>query len=197
MQAVGWMLVRIMALVLLSGYAQAQIRQLSDVRSICAEGILSKNFESNVVLSDVLSDYYESFERQFRDKAQSIAKVEFFYNGTAESPMAIWFPDGHAVNYDERRYTCDAEISSSGEVRALSPTIFRITIRLLVNGLLSEADSHLSQVEKSNRTATLWRFQSTSRVISPELEYTAYRAAVKAAVALASSKTIKPKRMKR
>lgn len=174
---------------LIASATPAQIRQLADVRAICAEGILSKNFESNEVLGGVLSDYYERFERQFREQAQHTAKLEFFYDGTAGHKMAIWFPVGHVVDYNARRNKCDAEISSTGEVQAISPTVFRVTIFLSINGLLSEQDMHLSEVEKANRTVALWKYQNASAPFTRDrLDYTADGTALKAAFALAAAR---------
>jgi hypothetical protein len=149
---------------------------------------LSKNFEANEVLGKILNDYYENFERQFREQSQRTAGVVFYYDGTARSKMAIWFP-GHIVDYNTRRDKCDAEISSSGEARMVSPTVFRVTIFLSVNALLSEADSHLSEAEKGNRTVVLWRYQNASpSFTADELIYTAHGAALSAAFALAAGK---------
>jgi hypothetical protein len=70
-----------------------------------------------------------------------------------------------------------------------APTVFRVTIFLSVNALLSEADSHLSEAEKGNRTVVLWRYQNASpSFTADELIYTAHGAALSAAFALAAGK---------
>jgi hypothetical protein len=93
-------------LMLLSGCARAQILQLSDTRAICAEGLLSKNFESNQLLSDVLKDYCESFERHIRYEAQRAARVEFRGKDSQTSDR------GRALGY--------------AGTEPYSPTLFRI-----------------------------------------------------------------------
>lgn len=173
---------------LISCAAFAQVRRLA-ARSICAEGILSKNFESNEVLGKILDDYYVNFERQFREQGSRLAGVEFFYDGTAPGKMAVWFPAGHVVDYASRRSRCDGELSSSGDVKALSPVEYRVTLYVSLNGILSEEDSRLSEAEKGNKTIGLWAFQNESPPFTAErLTYTAHMAALKAAFALAAAR---------
>jgi hypothetical protein len=173
--------------------AFAQVHQPSEVRAVCTEDALLKNFESNEVLSDVLDKYYQSFERQFRVQAQRAATVEFFYDGSAGNKAAIWFKAGNTVAYSERASKCDAEIGSFGEIRALGPYSFQVTLTLLVNRVLNQQESRLSEAEKSN-LAMIWKYKSVSPPFPKEkLDYAAHGDALKAAFAFAEARLTQPR----